>query len=144
MTIPAHLRRKTAPTSQHQATSNRSSLHAAIKTKLLHWHTLLPAGFLHHEAHPRIAHKLASLPGYLNRHPYTRESDSQGFLACLYDLQNILCDVTGMPSISLSPMARHKENLPVSRWFVHHRARNDHERNEILIPNAAHGTLPQP
>jgi glycine dehydrogenase subunit 2 len=45
---------------------------------------------------PRAAHKLASLPGFLNRHPYMDEEYSQGYLSCIYELQEILQDVTGM------------------------------------------------
>ena len=54
---------------------------------------------------PRGAHRAASLPGFLNRHPLAPTSASQGFMACLFDLQEILRDVTGMAGVSLTPMA---------------------------------------
>src|SRR3989338_7711891 len=64
-----------------------------------------PLGSCSMKYNPRGAHKLAMLPGFLNRHPFTTDSHSQGFLACVYELQEILQAVTGMPMAALSPMA---------------------------------------
>ncbi|MCW8889473.1 MAG: aminomethyl-transferring glycine dehydrogenase subunit GcvPB, partial [Sedimenticola sp.] len=55
-----------------------------------------PLGSCTMKYNPRGAHKAASLPGFLGRHPLAPEVVSQGFLACLYDLQEILRDLTGM------------------------------------------------
>ena len=35
------------------------------------------------------------LPEFLARHPLAPESSGQGFMACLYELQEMLKDVTG-------------------------------------------------
>ncbi len=68
---------------------------------------------------------------------------SQGYLACLYDLQEILRDVTGMRGISLTPMAGAQgEFAGVAMIRAYHDAREDFARNEIIVPNAAHGTNP--
>jgi glycine dehydrogenase subunit 2 len=72
---------------------------------------------------------------------------SQGFLACMYDLQEILKDVTGMKEVSLSPMAGAQgEFAGVAMIRAYHDAKNggkgDPERTEILVPDAAHGTNP--
>jgi glycine dehydrogenase subunit 2 len=64
-----------------------------------------PLGSCTMKYNPRGAHAAAMLPGFLARHPLAPESVSQGFLACLYDLQEILRDVTGMRGVSLTPMA---------------------------------------
>ncbi|HCB14470.1 MAG TPA: aminomethyl-transferring glycine dehydrogenase subunit GcvPB, partial [Gammaproteobacteria bacterium] len=88
-------------------------------------------------------HRLASLPGFLNRHPLAPESISQGFLACLYELQEMLREVTGMHAVSLTPMAGAQgEFAGVAMIRAYHVAHNDHARREILIPDAAHGTNP--
>jgi glycine dehydrogenase subunit 2 len=92
---------------------------------------------------PRGAHKAAMLPGFLARHPLAPESVSQGFLACLHDLQEILCDVTGMLGVSLTPMAGAQgEFAGVAMIRAYHAARGDHARTEIIVPSAAHGTNP--
>src|SRR5690606_37421413 len=76
-------------------------------------------------------------------HPLTPENYSQGFLACLYDLQEILKDVTGMKGVSLTPMAGAQgEFAGIAMIRAYHKARNDDARDEIIIPNAAHGTNP--
>ena len=64
-----------------------------------------PLGSCTMKYNPRGAHKAANLPGFADRHPLAPEVVSQGYLACLYDLQEILRDVTGMQGVSLTPMA---------------------------------------
>lgn len=102
-----------------------------------------PLGSCTMKYNPRAAHQLASLPGFLNQHPYTPDEDNQGFLACIHDLQRILIATTGMPHISLAPMAGAQgEFAGVSMIKAYHQARGDHARTEILVPDAAHGTNP--
>ena len=102
-----------------------------------------PLGSCTMKYNPRAAHKLASLTGFLNQHPYTPDEDNQGFLACIHDLQNILTAATGMPHISLSPMAGAQgEFAGVAMIKAYHQSRGDHARHEILVPDAAHGTNP--
>src|SRR6202041_337841 len=67
----------------------------------------------------------------------------QGFLACMYELQEMLQEITGMQSVSLTPMAGAQgEFAGVAMIRAYHRARNDVGRNEIIVPQAAHGTNP--
>ncbi|MEQ9450353.1 MAG: aminomethyl-transferring glycine dehydrogenase subunit GcvPB [Pseudomonadales bacterium] len=102
-----------------------------------------PLGSCTMKYNPRGAHKAASIPGFLERHPLAPEEASQGYLACLYELQEILKDVTGMRGVSLTPMAGAQgEFAGVAMIRAYHEARGDHERTEILVPNAAHGTNP--
>ena len=102
-----------------------------------------PLGSCTMKYNPRGAHKAASLPGFLGRHPLAPESVSQGHLACLYDLQEILRDVTGMQGVSLAPMAGAQgEFAGVAMIRAYHQARGDEGRTEIIVPNAAHGTNP--
>jgi glycine dehydrogenase subunit 2 len=102
-----------------------------------------PLGSCTMKYNPRGAHRLASLPGFLNRHPLAPAALSQGFMACVYELQHILCDVTGMKGVSLAPMAGAQgEFAGVAMIRKYHEARGDLERNEVLVPDAAHGTNP--
>jgi len=102
-----------------------------------------PLGSCTMKYNPRICHRLASLPGFLNHHPLTPESASQGFLACLYELQEMLREVTGMQAVSLTPMAGAQgEFAGVAMIRAYHVAHNDAARREILVPDAAHGTNP--
>ena len=102
-----------------------------------------PLGSCTMKYNPRGAHKAASLPGFLGRHPLAPESVSQGHLACLHDLQEILRDVTGMKGVSLAPMAGAQgEFAGVAMIRAYHQTRGDEARTEIIVPNAAHGTNP--
>ncbi|SFF37824.1 glycine dehydrogenase (decarboxylating) beta subunit [Fontimonas thermophila] len=102
-----------------------------------------PLGSCTMKYNPRACNRLAMLPEFLARHPLAPESHSQGFLACLFELQEILKEVTGMAGVSLTPMAGAQgEFAGVAMIQAYHRARNDHARKEILVPDAAHGTNP--
>jgi len=102
-----------------------------------------PLGSCTMKHNPRACNTLASLPGFLNRHPLAPASHGQGFMACLYDLQEMLTNVTGMAAVSLTPMAGAQgEFAGVAMIKAYHESRGDHERTEILVPDAAHGTNP--
>ena len=102
-----------------------------------------PLGSCTMKYNPRGAHRAASLPGFLARHPLAPESVSQGFLACLHELQEMLKTVTGTAAVSLTPMAGAQgEFAGVAMIRAYHQARGDDARREIVIPTAAHGTNP--
>jgi glycine dehydrogenase subunit 2 len=102
-----------------------------------------PLGSCTMKYNPRGAHRLAMLPGLASRHPYAPLSHSQGTLACLYELQEILKDVTGMKEVSLATMAGAQgEYAGVAMIRAYHQERGDTERVEMLVPDAAHGTNP--
>lgn len=102
-----------------------------------------PLGSCTMKYNPRGVHRLAMLEGFLNHHPLSLDIHSQGFMACAYELQEILKEVTGMRGVSLTPMAGAQgEFAGVAMIRAYHQARHDSERNEILVPDAAHGTNP--
>ncbi len=103
-----------------------------------------PLGSCTMKYNPRACHSLAMLPGFLNRHPSAPEALSQGFLSCMWELQEMLAEVTGMKGgVSLTPMAGAQgEFAGVAMIMAYHRQRGDHQRNEIIVPDAAHGTNP--
>ncbi|MCL4471725.1 MAG: aminomethyl-transferring glycine dehydrogenase subunit GcvPB, partial [Gammaproteobacteria bacterium] len=71
------------------------------------------------------------------------EATGQGVLACLYELQEMLQDVTGMAGVSLTPMAGAQgEFAGVAMIRAYHVSRGDTARTEMLVPDAAHGTNP--
>ncbi len=102
-----------------------------------------PLGSCTMKYNPRACNRLAMLPGFLQRHPLAPESTGQGLLACLYELQEMLREVTGMKGVSLTPAAGAQgEFAGVAMIRAYHRSRGDTERSEILVPDAAHGTNP--
>ena len=103
-----------------------------------------PLGSCTMKYNPRACHSVALLDGFANRHPYAPDVLSQGFLACMHDLQEILAEVTGMKGgVSLAPMAGAQgEFAGVAMIMAYHKSRGDLERTEIIVPDAAHGTNP--
>ncbi len=102
-----------------------------------------PLGSCTMKYNPRACNSLAMLAGFLNRHPYTPERFSQGFMACMYELQEMLKAVTGLHGVSLTPMAGAQgEFAGIAMIRAYHRARGDTARSEVLVPDAAHGTNP--
>ncbi|HXR89424.1 MAG TPA: hypothetical protein VN750_03995, partial [Steroidobacteraceae bacterium] len=99
-----------------------------------------PLGSCTMKYNPKACNQYAMLPEFLGRHPLAPESHGQGFLACLYELQEMLREVTGMQGVALSPMAgAHGEFAGVAMIRAYHRSRGDLGRNEIIVPEAAHG-----
>ncbi len=142
--IPANLRRKQRPllpeVSELQAVrhfTRLSQLNFSIDT---HFY---PLGSCTMKYNPRACNQYAMLPEFLGRHPLAPESMAQGFLSCLYELQEMLKEVTGMRGVSLTPMAGAQgEFAGVAMMRAYHVARNDAGRDEIIVPDAAHGTNP--
>jgi glycine dehydrogenase subunit 2 len=102
-----------------------------------------PLGSCTMKYNPRGVHRLAFLEGFLNHHPLSLELHSQGILSCVYELQEILKNVTGMKGVSLTPMAGAQgEFAGVAMIRAYHQSRGDTARTEFLVPDAAHGTNP--
>src|SRR5918992_1572677 len=102
-----------------------------------------PLGSCTMKYNPRGSNAAAMLPQFLARHPDAPDETGQGFLACLYELQEMLKAVTGMAAVSLAPMAGAQGELAgVAMIRAYHDSRGDTRRSEILVPAAAHGTNP--
>ncbi len=100
-----------------------------------------PLGSCTMKYNPRGVHKAASIPGFINRHPLVLEQNSQGFLESIYQLQSHIAEITGMAGVSLTPMAGSQgEFAGVAMIKAYHQSRGDTTRDEMLIPDAAHGT----
>ncbi|MCK5639356.1 MAG: aminomethyl-transferring glycine dehydrogenase subunit GcvPB [Gammaproteobacteria bacterium] len=142
--IPQQFLRKSKPTlpevSEMQAVRHYTRLsqkNFSIDTQFY------PLGSCTMKYNPRACNSLAMLPGFLGRHPHAPESYSQGILSCLYELQEMLKDITGMQGCSLTPMAGAQgEFAGIAMIRAYHDVRNDDVRSEILVPDAAHGTNP--
>jgi glycine dehydrogenase subunit 2 len=142
--VPEQLRRRQRPTlpevSELQTVrhfTRLSQLNFSIDT---HFY---PLGSCTMKYNPRACNQFAMLPEFLSRHPLAPSVAGQGFLGCLYELQEMLKAVTGMRGVSLTPMAGAQgEFAGVAMIRAYHRARGDLARTEIIVPDAAHGTNP--
>ncbi|RIK78618.1 MAG: aminomethyl-transferring glycine dehydrogenase subunit GcvPB [Planctomycetota bacterium] len=91
--------------------------------------------------------RIAALPGLANLHPYQSEDSLQGLLQLLYELQGMLCEISGLDAASLQPAAgAHGEltALMVAAAYFRDRAQQTGEprRTKVLTPDSSHGTNP--
>ena len=142
--IPAEFLRKKAPRLPEVSEMDAVRHYTRLSQKNFSIDThFYPLGSCTMKHNPRACNSLAMLPGFLNRHPLSPEQHGQGYLSCLWDLQEILKDVTGMTAVSLTPMAGAQgEFAGIAMIRAYHDANNDTARTEILVPDAAHGTNP--
>jgi glycine dehydrogenase subunit 2 len=66
---------------------------------------MYPLGSCTMKYNSRLNERVARIAGFANLHPLAVEQDSQGALQVIYELQEALAEITGLPGISLQPAA---------------------------------------
>jgi glycine dehydrogenase subunit 2 len=101
-----------------------------------------PLGSCTMKYNPKRNERLAGLPGFANVHPYQVDHSLQGMLELLFEMQRMLGEIAGLPSVSLQPAAgAHGEFTALLVAAKYFRERLE-DRAEILVPDSAHGTNP--
>ncbi|HTG93695.1 MAG TPA: aminomethyl-transferring glycine dehydrogenase subunit GcvPB [Pyrinomonadaceae bacterium] len=107
---------------------------------------MYPLGSCTMKYNSRLNEKVARIAGFANLHPLTPAEDAQGALEVIYELQQHLAEITGLPGISLQPAAgAHGEmtGIMIIRAFIDARDGSaGSNRRVMLIPDSAHGTNP--
>lgn len=102
-----------------------------------------PLGSCTMKYNPTINDRAAGLPGMGNTHPEQPEETVQGSLELMYELQEWLGEILGLPYVTLQPAAGAQgEYTGVMLIREYHHRRDEGNRNEMLIPDSAHGTNP--
>jgi glycine dehydrogenase subunit 2 len=108
---------------------------------------MYPLGSCTMKYNSRLNERVARIAGFANLHPLASEHEAQGALQVIYELQQHLAEITGLPGISLQPAAgAHGEmtGIMIIRSYID--ARDGKEasasRRTMLIPDSAHGTNP--
>ena len=100
-----------------------------------------PLGSCTMKYNPKLNERVAALPGFAWLHPLQPASQVQGILQLLYELEQLLCAITGMAAFTLQPAAGAQGELTGLKIIAaYHRRRR--ARSTILIPDSAHGTNP--
>jgi glycine dehydrogenase subunit 2 len=116
--------------------TNLSTLNMSVDT---HYY---PLGSCTMKYNPKRNERLASLPGLVDVHPYQPAETIQGLLRLLFELQQMLAEISGLPAVSLQPAAgAHGEltALMVAAAFFRDQGL---ARRKVLAPDSAHGTNP--
>lgn len=102
-----------------------------------------PLGSCTMKYNPRVNEIVSSLPEIAYLHPFQDESTIQGILELLYNLQEWLREITGTARITLQPAAgAHGEWVGCHIIRAYHSLHKETNRDEIIIPDSAHGTNP--
>ncbi len=102
-----------------------------------------PLGSCTMKYNPAINEQAANLAGFSDLHPWQPVASIQGALELMWQLEQYLCQITGMAAVSLQPAAgAHGEWTGLRMIEAYHLSREDHQRTAVIIPDTAHGTNP--
>jgi len=101
-----------------------------------------PLGSCTMKYNPKINEDIANLPGFTRVHPYQPQVSVQGTLQLLYDMEKLLCEISGMDRVSLQPAAGAHGELTSSMMIKVYYEDKKEQRDTVLVPDSAHGTNP--
>ncbi|MCI8478871.1 MAG: aminomethyl-transferring glycine dehydrogenase subunit GcvPB [Oscillospiraceae bacterium] len=102
-----------------------------------------PLGSCTMKYNPAVNEETCSLPGFTGIHPLQPVHTAQGCMEVLHTAEDLLCQVTGMDVMTFQPAAgAHGEYTGVLLIKAYHQSRGDTARNQIIVPDSAHGTNP--
>jgi glycine dehydrogenase subunit 2 len=116
--------------------SNLSTMNMSVDT---HFY---PLGSCTMKYNPKRNERMASLPGMVALHPYQPEETLQGMLQLLFELQQMLGEISGLPAVSLQPAAGAHGELTALMVAAAHFKELGESRTTVLTPDSAHGTNP--
>jgi glycine dehydrogenase subunit 2 len=102
-----------------------------------------PLGSCTMKHNPRANEAAAAVPGFAGLHPLQPEEQTQGALRVMHEVQGFLAEISGLPAVSLQPMAGAQGELTsilmIRKYFED---AGDHGRTTVIVPETAHGTNP--
>ncbi len=102
-----------------------------------------PLGSCTMKYNPKRHERLAAMPGFAELHPLQHEDTLQGMLHLLFDMQQYLAEISGLPAVSLQPAAgAHGELTALFVAAAYFRDKGQTHRKKVLVPDNAHGTNP--
>ncbi|HJA09320.1 MAG TPA: aminomethyl-transferring glycine dehydrogenase subunit GcvPB [Candidatus Mailhella merdigallinarum] len=108
---------------------------------------LYPLGSCTMKYNAKFMEYAAALPGFTGLHPLMAQLRgaghyTQGALQLLWEMERLLCEITGMTAFTLQPMAgAHGEFTGAMLIAAYHRDKGN-KKTKIIIPDSAHGTNP--
>ncbi len=105
---------------------------------------MYPLGSCTMKYNPKYNDYIASMETFTDVHPMDYGMNMQGSLEIMYNLQEYLKSISGMDCVTLQPSAgAHGEFTGILIVRKYFEMRNElNQRNEIIIPDSAHGTNP--
>jgi glycine dehydrogenase subunit 2 len=102
-----------------------------------------PLGSCTMKYNPKVNEDVARLPGFAHIHPLQPDETVQGGLRLMYELQQLLTEITGFQAATLQPAAGAQGELCGMLLIrAYQLDRGDTRRRKVLVPDSAHGTNP--
>ena len=102
-----------------------------------------PLGSCTMKHNPRVNERVVGLPGFRDLHPLQEDDGAQGALELMWELEQILAEVAGLPAVTLQPAAGSQGELTgLMLMRAAFADRGEPERNVIITADTAHGTNP--
>jgi glycine dehydrogenase subunit 2 len=106
-----------------------------------------PLGSCTMKYNPRFTEQAAYMPGFLRLHPMLPQLEGagtmcQGALHVMHHLEELLCEITGMASYTLHPMAGAHGELTGAMIIAAYHADKGNTKTKVICPDSAHGTNP--
>jgi glycine dehydrogenase subunit 2 len=102
-----------------------------------------PLGSCTMKHNPRVNEQAATVAGFAGLHPLQSEGQVQGAMRVMHELQGFLAEISGLPAVSLQPMAGAQGELTsiimIKKYFEDS---GDAGRTTVIVPETAHGTNP--
>lgn len=117
--------------------TNLSTLNFGVDTGMY------PLGSCTMKYNPKINEEIVANPKLARLHPKQDDYQVQGALEAMYTLQKSLCEISAMDYMTLQPAAgAHGEITAITIFKKYHEVNGNSEKNEIIVPDSAHGTNP--
>jgi len=101
-----------------------------------------PLGSCTMKYNPKINEELSSLEGFLNIHPYQNETCLQGALELIYNLESLLCEITGMSRFSFQASSGAQGELTGMLMVRKYHKVMKNKKRKVIVPDSSHGTNP--
>ncbi|MBF0511370.1 MAG: aminomethyl-transferring glycine dehydrogenase subunit GcvPB [Candidatus Omnitrophica bacterium] len=107
-----------------------------------------PLGSCTMKYNPKFTEMLSNLAGFRNLHPLLAQLSggerwTQGALQVLYELEGLLCEITGFSAFTMQPLAgAHGELTGIMLMAAYHKAKGNTHKKYVIVPDSAHGTNP--
>ena len=102
-----------------------------------------PLGSCTMKYNPKVCESLGRLAHFEQMHPLQDPQSVQGSLNVMFELQGALARIGGFDAVSLQPSAgAHGEFAALLMIRAYLRDQGESERDQVLIPDSAHGTNP--
>jgi len=106
-----------------------------------------PLGSCTMKYNPKFTEVIANLAGFRDLHPFMAQFNyaeglTQGSLEVLYNVEELLAEITGMKEVTTEPLAgAHGELTGIMLIAAYHKHKKN-KKKYIIVPDSSHGTNP--